>query len=275
MKNEWQFVGTPLSLTDGEAYHLQKYLKKGQGAGTIVAWGVYDLDLAALQTPVLLDCQNCHLAHQESCCEGGFPFPPAAQLLPVLDQHVGKIAEQHLPAAVRTHIEQQGLYESHVETAGHLTIGTYQGDCLFCRKEDNGPACMAHRYALQSGMRPEEIKPLSCLLYPLDLIADEAGRVLVTALTESTARFCRWGADYRLDFLCGNRELREQIAAGEQEGLRANLLCDMPHDAFAIDRYRPAYQEAKATLLRLYGEELWHEIDIRIGNFLEKEERKR
>ncbi|MGZ4164468.1 MAG: hypothetical protein ACXVDB_08255 [Tumebacillaceae bacterium] len=271
MKHDWVFVGTPLSLTDGEAYHLQKYLKKGRAAGTIVAWERFDLDLAALRTPVQLDCQNCHLAHQESCCEGGFPFPPATELLPVLDAHINAIAAEHLPEAVRAQIEQQGLYASHLETAGYPTIGTYAGNCLFCQTEAHGPACMAHRYALQTGMAPEELKPLSCLLYPLDLIADSNGRVLVTALTERTASFSRWGADYRLDFLCGNRELRVAIATGEHEEVRANIRRELPDDAFALDRYRPAYQEAKATLLHLYGEALWNEIDTRIGNLPEKE----
>jgi hypothetical protein len=59
------------------------------------------------------------------------------------------------------------------------------------------------------------------------------------------------------------------------EGVRPNVRRDLAQDVFALEKYRPAYQEGKATLLHLYGAELWQEIDARIGNWLAKEDGKR
>jgi hypothetical protein len=268
----FRFVGTPLDLTERETYYLLKYWKKGRAARTILSVEVraekgrpqeFDLDLAALQTPVLLDCANCHLAHEESCCEGGFPFPPEEELLPVLDAQLAELGEKWLTPVVQEHIRAKGLYEQHVETGGFPTIGTFDGNCLFCRVEGQGPVCMAHRHALEKGMQAEELKPLSCLLYPLDLIEDERGRVLVTALTERTAAFSRWGEDYRLDFLCANRELR--AAAEEGRALRPNIRRSLAAETFALDRYRPVWQEAQGLLTRLYGDELWQKLQDTMG----------
>jgi len=259
----YRFVGTPLDLTEGERYHFQKHRKRLLQSGRLLRLEHAEFDLEALMTPVLLDCANCRRAHRESCCEGGFPFPPSADLLPVIDAHREGILAR-LEEPVRAHIAEHGFYEDrHLETCGHPTIGTYAGNCLFARIETAaaGPACMAHRQALEEGLHPEQLKPLSCLLYPLDLIQGEDGRIFVTALTKETARFSRWGADYRLDFLCANYELRRRLADGTAGGdLRPNIRQDMTAGCFPLERYRPAYVEGRDLLLRRFGEEVWDEV---------------
>ncbi|KEO83634.1 phosphoribosyl-AMP cyclohydrolase [Tumebacillus flagellatus] len=261
-RHSFLFTGTPLVLTEGEAYHLRKYWKKGRQAGTIQPLAGFDVDadVDALQALVQLACAHCHRAHHASCCEGGFPFPPEEELLLQVDEHLDGIAEL-LPREVVRDLLKRGLYEQHLETAGHRTIGTYEENCKFCRVEGHGPACMAHRYALQSDMHPSAVKPLSCLLYPLDLIrSEEDGRTLLTALTERTARFSRWGADYRLDYLCANYELRGDPAAAASENIRK----DLPPDVFARELYRPAYVEGRDLLATLYGEPFYHELQTLI-----------
>jgi len=266
------FVGTPLELTEQEVYHLQKYCKKARAKGQIVQveapqlGHAFEIDLAALATPVLLDCARCRQAHAESCCEGGFPFPPTEDLLPVLDILSPLIAARHLDEAAQVRIKERGLFDAYLETAGHPTIAAAEeGNCLFCRVEEDGPACAAHRFALEQGRAPHELKPLSCLLYPLDLIADEDGTLLLTALTADTARFSRWGEDYRLDFLCANLDLREKVAAGETDGMRPNILLNMDERAFAPERYRPAFLEGRDTLIARYGLELYNQIEALMG----------
>jgi len=260
----YRFIGTPLPLAEREVYHLGKYLKKARQSGGIVAYEQFDLDLAALVTPVQLDCENCHLAHHESCCEGGFPFPPERDLLAVIDEHSAGILSRFFTDESAMQIGEQGLFEAFLETDGHPTITTLDGNCAFCRVEGQGPACMAHRYALEIEMKPEDIKPLSCLLYPLDLIEhEETGRVLITALTANTARFSRWGEDYFQDFLCANPAAREAVAR-EVTDLRDNIRRDIPSDVFALGNYQPAYQAGKGTLTTLYGEALWQVIDERV-----------
>lgn len=262
MKPRYRFVGTPLPLTENEAYHLQKYWKKGRKSGAIKAWETYDLDLPALNTPVLLDCGHCHSAHHESCCEGGFPFPPAAEQLPLLEQHLPAIAARHLHAGKQERLSQRGLYERHYETAGLPTIATHDGNCLFCTVEGGGPACAAHRYALEEQLSPQQMKPFSCSLFPLELIADEDGRVLVTALTAETAKFSRWGNAYRNDFVCANLPLRLQAerTPGAPE-ISSNVRRELAEDVFAPQRYRPAWLEMKEILCNTFGEALWQQIE--------------
>lgn len=260
----YRFIGTPLPLTEREVYHLGKYLKKARQAGGIVAFEQFDLDLTALLTPVQLDCQNCHLAHHESCCEGGFPFPPESGLLSVIDEHSERMLSRHFTAEAAAQIREAGLFEAFLETDGHPTVTTLDGNCAFCRIEGKGPACMVHRYALEVGIVPEDFKPLSCLLYPLDLIEHEAtGRVLITALTANTARFSRWGEDYFHDFLCANAKTRADVAAAETD-LRDNIRRGIASDVFALENYQPAYQAGKGTLTTLYGEALWQAIDEQV-----------
>jgi len=260
------FIGTPLDLLEQEVYRLSKYLHKQRAQQKLADYELPDgrrvtFDLAALGTLVQLDCANCHRAHSESCCEGGYPFPPATELLPVLTAHAPRIAELLEGPAATAVADGRWLDDTLPETEGHPTIGTHEnGNCLFCRVEGAGPACMAHRHALQSGHDPHELKPLSCLLYPLDLIGLADGCVLVTALTEATAPFSRWGPAYLSDYVCGNYQLREQIARGERSGVSANVQLDVAADAFALHNYRPAYVEGRATLVRLYGPELWDEL---------------
>ncbi|ASS76318.1 hypothetical protein CIG75_16100 [Tumebacillus algifaecis] len=261
MKSRYRFVGTPLPLTENEAYHLHKYWKKGRRDGTIRAWKGFDIDSKALLTPVLLDCRNCHHAHHESCCEGGFPFPPAHEQTELLELHLPELTKRHLHRDKQEQLQQQGLYERHQETTGLPTIATFKNDCLFCEVEGAGPACAAHRYALEEQLLPEQVKPFSCALFPLEWIVEEGGRLLITALNEETARFSRWGSAYRHDFVCANLPLRlrasDKGAPKVSENIRAGLLAD----AFAPDRYRPVYQEMKEILCRTYGDELWQEIE--------------
>lgn len=259
----FRFTGTPLDLTEGEAYHLRKYWRKGRQARTILPLDAFavEVDVAALQVLVQLDCAHCHLAHVSSCCEGGFPFPPAQDLLPMLEEHLGGISALLTSERVG-HLLREGLYERYLETAGHQTIGTFAGDCTFCQVEEHGPACMAHRYAVQAGLAPEAVKPLSCLLYPLDLIqSEEHGRTLLTALTEQTTAFSRWGAEYRLDYLCGNHALR---VADESTDRSPNIRRNLPADVFASEGYRPAYVEGRDLLTSLYGADFYKELECLI-----------
>lgn len=261
----FSFLGTPLALTESESYHLRKYWKKGRQTRTILplSSGVVEVDREALATRVQLDCARCHLAHVSSCCEGGFPFPPPEAELPLLEQQFAGIQEWLPPAAVQ-HVAAHGLFASHVETAGYRTIGTLDGNCLFCQVEEQGPACMAHRYALQAGISPEQAKPLSCLLYPLDLIySEEEERVLLTALTERTAAFSRWGSEYRSDYLCANVALRQELASAsslERTDLSPNLRRAIAADVFPLAAYHPAYQAGQSLLTSLYGATWYDEL---------------
>ncbi|TCP55587.1 uncharacterized protein DUF3109 [Tumebacillus sp. BK434] len=262
MKPRYRYVGTPLTLTEREAYHLQKYWKKGRKSGAIEAWAGYDLDLPALNTPVQLDCRHCHRAHHESCCEGGYPFPPAVRQVPLLEQHLPVIAARHLPDEKREQIRQNGLWQQHAETEGLPTIATHEGNCLLCAVEGTGPACAAHRYALEEGLAPEQMKPFSCSLFPLELITGEDGRVLVTALTAETARFSRWGSLYLDDFVCANLPLRLQAERTPRAAeISPNVRRELAADAFAPERYRPAWQEMKEILCNTFGETLWQQIE--------------
>lgn len=270
--NRYQYIGTPLHLTEQETYHLTKYLKRGKRQGTIIQWENFDLDLPALNTPIQLACSDCHLAHRHSCCEGGFPFPPTSDLLPTLDTHLPSILEQ-LPEDTAAHIRQHGLCTTtHPETEGHPTIGTHPltGNCLFCQTgpTTNGPSCTAHRHALQTGLPPHTLKPLSCHLYPLDLILDhQTGRTLLTSLTPHTSPFTRWGPHYLTDYLCSNPTLRHTLASGDghHEGnddvnRDSNIHPNLPPTTFPLTSYQPAYLEQKTLLTTLYPPSLWDTI---------------
>jgi hypothetical protein len=230
----YRYAGTPDPMGEREAYHCERYLKRNKAA--MLPVGRFLIDIPALLTPFHLDCFHCREVHRETCCENGQPYALDSWQIPMLEKEAPAIAERFLSEREWETYSQSGIFESG-STAG--TIRLRNGNCLFFTEWDGRPACAIHAYAEETGRDLYPIKPISCQLYPLDLI-DTGECVLVTALQEETAAFSRWGTDYLDRFYCASVDRRRQAK-------------HIDPSLFALEGYRPAYQWGISIIRRMIG----------------------
>lgn len=233
-KRAFRYFGTPDPMTPKEVYHCEKYLKRNKDK--FVRVGRYLLDLAALRALFHLDCGHCRTVHRQTCCEGGQPYAVAEWQIAILEKAFPSIAGAD--GRLRGRGEAQGIWDPQ-QTPG--TIRMQHGNCMFYQENNGRYGCAIHAYAEQAGVDLHPLKPFSCQLYPLDLIDTEEG-ILITAITEETSSFSRWGTDYLEQFYCASQKRRREAA-------------HLDDHLFALEGYRPAYEWNLPLLRYLLQEE--------------------
>jgi hypothetical protein len=230
----YRYAGTSDPMGEREAYHCERYIRRNRAV--LYPAERFLIDVPALLTPFHLDCTHCREVHRETCCENGQPYAVDAWQIPLLEREAPAIMERFLAEGEWERYEQSGIWDRR-GSAG--TIRLRHGNCLFHTEIDGRPACAIHAYAEQTGGDPYSLKPISCQLYPLDLI-DTGEHVLITALTEETAPFSRWGRDYLDRFYCASADRRRQAK-------------HIDPSLFALEGYRPAFQWGIPILRHVLG----------------------
>lgn len=242
-KKTIRYVGTPEPMTEKEVFHCEKYVKKNRAK--LVRAGRYLVDVQALLSLFHLDCWNCRAVHRETCCEGGQPYAVEAWQIPIIEREIPAISTR------LSDVREQNNWEAHGIWDGHQLLGTIRerhGNCLFFQENDGRYGCAIHAYAEHTGQDLHPLKPFSCQLYPLDLIETHEG-ILLTAVTEETSSFSRWGTDYLEQFYCASQE-RRRLASHLEDSL------------FALEGYRPAYVWNLPLLHYLLQEETERVIEV-------------
>ncbi|HJV44903.1 MAG TPA: DUF3109 family protein [Bacillota bacterium] len=234
------YYGTREQLSHKEAYALKKYLKRH----SLLTYENFLLD-PALFTWVNLDCHHCRQVHPTTCCEDGQPYSMSIEAEELLATHAKDIIQYYHEPSRMKQLEQVGFLEITERTNGISTIRKCDGNCFFYVADDASGYCSIHRYAEQQQLDHGKIKPYSCTLFPLDIIEME-GSLLLTALTEDTMSFSRWGKEYS-EYLCVNFALRKT------KGL--------PEDHFPLAGYKPAWHWSRELLLQTFGEALLTAIE--------------
>lgn len=229
------YYGTPEALSQQESYHFKKYVKRQ----AFHSFQHFRIDEAVF-TPVNLDCQNCRLVHPTSCCENGKPYTMLTEAELRLQQHASAIIHSYLTMDKQKTFKLSGYFEQSDTFPRYNQIKTCsQGNCFFY--DQKGSICSIHRYALDVNLNPLELKPFSCILFPLEIIQD-GGLIYLTSLTEETRHFSRWGFEYE-GYLCINRGHREASKK-------------LPKEIFSLEAYRPAWEWNRTLLQHSFGEEL-------------------
>lgn len=228
------YVGTQEYLNQKEYFHFKKYRKKS----TYMHYKQFQID-PAIFTSVHLDCQHCHAVHPISCCEQGKPYSMTKEAEARLAKHAYSIILKHLEEHKIKDAAQHGYTELDRESS-ISSIKQCQGDCFFYQQDSNSAYCAIHRYAEERHLNPLHYKPFSCTLFPLDII-EENGSIFITALTQETESFSRWGTSYK-EYLCINKSLRENT--------------NVEKDIFDLDGYKPAWEWNRHLLIDSFGEEL-------------------
>ncbi|MED0674076.1 MULTISPECIES: DUF3109 family protein [Aneurinibacillus] len=239
-----RYYGTPEELGFAESLAVYEYIVPRLGK-TILRHGSYLIDINALLTPVNLDCFHCHLVHGHNCCEKGQPYSMHGDNLALFEKHAFTILETYTNDGRAQEAREKGVFEKTIHTNYYSSIRTFEENCLYLIEENGKRICAIHKYALDKGMNPSQIKPFSCSLFPLEIIECDLG-LLITAAIRETESFSRWGDYYRKNYACVNPKRRP---AGS------------PKNYFAPEGYVPAWTWARSLLATYWGERTVQEIE--------------
>jgi hypothetical protein len=229
------YYGTQEYLSKKEAFHLKKYRKQT----SFINYGQFYID-PVIFVPMNLDCKHCHVVHPSSCCENGQPYSMTEAAEDHLHLHAPDIIKQYLDKERLNEAPHHGYMEQVSSKSKVQSIKTCDGDCFFFRQTNEESFCSIHRYAENEKIAPEELKPYSCTLFPLDIIQD-GQEIILTAITKETESFSRWGSAYS-EYLCINLDLRKTH--------------DLADEYFATDRYKPAWEWNRSLLQYSFGSDL-------------------
>ncbi|MGL4737225.1 MAG: transposase, partial [Cellulosilyticaceae bacterium] len=169
----------------------------------IVEWGdrMFLVDKEALKRPINLNCFECTKIYKYGCCCGS-PCDYGTRNKKVFDQHATGVAKA-LETIEKDHYDAVMAKGGMVDSEG--VIGEVNGRCALLVAHEGVYKCIAHKYGLDEGIPIYDVCPLSCLLYPLEileLITDKQKKVLLfTSVLEDdfAKRFGRWGSYSSLD----------------------------------------------------------------------------
>lgn len=240
----YAYYGTSDPMTEREIYRVEKYIR--QNKKQFIRIEQYLIDIPALQRLFMLDCFQCKQVHQVTCCEEGQPYAIHYQQVKPMEEYVRKMNTEYMLAGAAQIIQEKGIWE----LGRYDTLRTYQKNCLFATVLNGISCCSIHAHAAANNHDVFPIKPFSCMLYPIEII-QLPECIFITALTEETSSFSRWGNDYLDHFYCASLERRKQ---NEQ----------LSPDVFPIDQYQPAYFWGKELLERTFGHDLIERIEPHI-----------
>ena len=199
---------------------------------------VYLIDQEALMKEINLNCFECTKKHPYGCC-CGIPCGFSDKNLALFDQHMLEIEE-----VMKAMDEQQ--YKRLEEKGGFLTangkLRAFDGHCSLLVEEDGSYKCIAHKYALDRSIPIYDLCPLSCLMYPLEvieLITSKHKKVyLFTSVVEEAlaSQIGRWGS---------------------YDSLQVELRCihkEAHNDFFKKEAYRPVYKVNEGLIQHEFGE---------------------
>lgn len=231
-------------MIDEDASQLKAYLL-AQNLGVIEQEKqIYLIDRKALKAKINLNCFECTKRHQYGCCCGK-PCAMSEKNMTVLDKHILRM-EEDLKAI------DKKQYETLMEKGGFLAangeIKEFDGHCALLIAHEGVYKCMAHKYALDQGIPIYDICPLSCLMYPLEILelyTDKKKKIiLITAAIEENfaENLSRWGSYKSLDveLRCINPEAHD--------------------DGFRKSEYRSVGEVNKGLLIHEFNESLYEGI---------------
>ena len=199
---------------------------------------VFLVDREALRKAINLNCFECTKIHEYGCCCGS-PCRMSSKNMKLFDQHMLSMEE-----AVKAIDLVQ--YKRLVANGGFMTanglIKAYDGHCALLVQHEGVYKCMAHKYALDEHIPIYDLCPLSCLMYPLEMIeltTDKRKKVvLFTSVVDDAFanQFGRWGSYEQLEveLRCVHQEAHNTI--------------------FKAEDYRPVYQVNEGLITHEFGE---------------------
>lgn len=223
----------------------------------ILDWGdkVFLLDEAALTKPINLNCMACTSKYDFGCCCGS-PCNYSSKNLKTFKAHEKEIISElkRIEPAYYEAIENKFSKEEsfgEVELVGFDgTVGECEGRCMLLVREDGFGKCLAHKYALEHQIPIYTMSPLSCLMFPfevIEMITDKNKRIfLLTGVVEDelAESIGRWGSYKRLEIPLACTDIG---------------LCD---EHFKKADYQPVYEVNKGLITHEFGPMLYEGLAL-------------
>lgn len=206
---------------------------------------VFLIDEEALAKEINLNCFECTKIYKYGCCAGS-PCDLSSKNKNMFDKHVLKIASE-------VKALDESYYNDIVAKGGFVSpegaITECGGRCSLLVEHEGVYKCIAHKYALDQNIPIYELCPLSCLMYPLEiveLITDKQKKIiLLTSVVEEdfAKEFGRWGSYKSLDvdLRCINKDKHNEI--------------------FKEKDYKPVYRVNKNLLIHEFGTRIYSGIE--------------
>ncbi|PHV72228.1 hypothetical protein CS063_01770 [Sporanaerobium hydrogeniformans] len=198
---------------------------------------VYLVDIQALKKPIYLNCFDCTKIHQYGCCCGS-PCDFGGRNLKNFKMHLPFIEEE---VRYADEVSYQAIKERGGFIRNEGQIRAYNGHCTLLIKEGESYKCVAHKYALDHQIPIYDLCPLSCLMYPLEimeLITNKQKKILFfTSVIDPyfANKFGRWGsyASLGMEMRCLKKEAHNEI--------------------FKEEHYRPVYEVNRELICHEWG----------------------
>lgn len=217
------------------------------------------VDQEALLKKINLNCEVC-TSHSEYGCCCGSPCHYSKGNLKLYKAHEEAILKQlreiepDFYEAIKIQNQEQWI-KGKVELVGDDgEIGECNGRCMLLVREKGTARCIAHHYALEQGIPIYQICPLSCLLFPMEIIeviTDKGKRILcLTSVVEDeiATEIGRWGSYKNL-------------------GISLACIDEKQHNIwFKKEDYKPVYKVNEGLLTYKLGEFIYAGIAQSINN---------
>lgn len=206
---------------------------------------VFLIDAEALLQPINLNCFACTKQFKYGCCCGS-PCEMSAKNKRKFNQHHSKIE-----ATIKSMNEED--YGKIQENGGLIqtdgSINEYDGRCSFLVHHEGVYKCITHKYALDENIPIYDLCPLSCLMYPLEIMEfmedNKRPVILLTSVLEEkfAKHFGRWGSysNLEVDLRCIDKNAHNKY--------------------FKSEDYKPVFKVNKGLLIHEFGKEVYEVID--------------
>lgn len=239
-------------LFDGEIDELKKYLK--ERSLETFEWDQYVimLDKKALKEEVNLCCEKCTRKNEFGCCCGS-PCNMSKCNLKNYRKYQKEINKRFYeidPVRYAELLEDQktdGGVLNLVDEEGF--IGEHNGRCNLLVRKDGMARCITHLFAIEQGISPYELSPLSCLMFPVELFSlltrEGKNILLVTSAVDNefSTKYGRWGGyrNHHLEFQCVDKKSHDE--------------------AFTKSDYHPLYKVSEKLITHEFGVSLYKKIE--------------
>lgn len=206
---------------------------------------VFLVDQKAISKEINLNCFECTKIYKYGCCCGS-PCNLSEKNKKRFDKHYAEIADEMKAL-------DEARYKDILANGGFVSedgiIREHNGYCALLVEHEGVRKCMTHKYALDHQMPIYDLCPLSCLMYPLEileLITDKQKKViLLTSVLEDTfaEAFGRWGSYQSLDvdLRCIDKTAHNEV--------------------FKEEDYKPVYKVNKNLLAHEFGAHVYRGIE--------------
>lgn len=207
---------------------------------------IYLVDVANLQHKINLNCFECTKKHQYGCCCGS-PCEISSRNRKNFEYYEAAIAKEveTLDAKEYKLIKQTGGF---IDLDGH--INECNGHCALLVQHEGTYKCVAHKYALDNNLSIYNLCPLSCLMYPLEIMtlftSGDKRILLLTSVVEEqfATEYGRWGS---------------------YGSLEVELRCiqeDLSNEMFKKADYKPVFEVNKSLLTHELGQGIFDGIAL-------------